>query len=66
MKHAIEIDMSGGPVPLAELRAVVLATAHANASDATVLVTQKPSHLVMAPDSFGRTPSVVLRVEWDA
>ena len=64
MKHAIEIDMSDGPVPIAELRAVVIATSHA--TDATVMVTQKPTHLVFPRDSFGNVMSVVLRVEWDA
>ena len=64
MKHAVEIDMSGGPVPIDAFRAALLATSHV--ADATVLVTTKPSHLVMAQDSFGRIASVVLRIEWDA
>jgi len=64
MKHAVEIDMSDGPVPIASFRAALLATSHV--TDATVLVTPKPSHLVMAQDSFGRVQSVVLRIEWDA
>ena len=63
MKHAVEIDMSDGPVPVAALRAAVHATTHVR--DAQVLVTTKPSHLVMAQDSFGRVASVVLRIEWD-
>ena len=63
MKHAIEIDMSDGPVPIAALQRAINATSRSN--DATVIVTQKPTHLVFPRDSFGAVPSIVLRIEWD-
>ena len=61
MKHAIEIDMTDGPVAATALYEAVV-----DAPDnAVVLVTRKPEHLTMGVDPYARG-NVVIRVEWDA